>query len=131
MINYLLQHRLPWGSPPFTYASPIPFQDPSDYKILINDWPYGLTEGITHIIVWSKTPIATDEKTGDVTEESRGVIEAFVRRVFVARLGGDAERILWFKNWVALQSVRALEHVHVLVRDVGNDILEEWTGDRA
>jgi len=128
MTNYLLQHRLPWGSPPFKYLSPIPFENTADYKILLNDWPYGLTKDITHIVVWSKTPIATDEKTGDVTVESRKIIEEFVQKIFTARLGGDKERVMWFKNWVALQSVRSLEHIHVLVKDVSQKDLEFWTG---
>jgi hypothetical protein len=130
ITNYLLQHRLPWGSPPFRYTSPVPFEDPSDYKILMNDWPYGLTDDITHVVVWSKTPIPTDEKTGDVTEESRRIIEDFVRRTFVERLNGDADRVVWFKNWVQLQSVRALEHVHVLVKDVNRTDIEFWTGEK-
>ncbi|KAE8454184.1 hypothetical protein EG329_005109 [Mollisiaceae sp. DMI_Dod_QoI] len=129
MTNYLIQHRLPWGSPPFTYTSPIPFEDPSDYKVLLNDWPYGLTPDVTHIVVWSKTPIATDGTRGDVTDESRKVIEGFVERAFVKRLG-DANRVMWFKNWVSLQSVRALEHVHVLVKDATKEDLEFWTGKK-
>jgi len=128
MTNYLMQHRLPWGSPPFSYNSSIPFQDPEDYKILLNDWPYGVTDDITHIVVWSKTPIATNE-TGDVTEESRRVIKGFVGRAFVERLG-DEGRVLWFKNWVSLQSVRALEHIHVLVRNASKEDLEFWTGKK-
>jgi hypothetical protein len=81
-------------------------------------------------VVWSKTPIPTDEKTGDVTEESRRIIEEFVRRTFVERLNGDADRVMWFKNWVQLQSVRALEHVHVLVKDVKRTDIEFWTGEK-
>lgn len=99
-----------------------------DYKILTNDWPYGLTTDTTHIVVWSKTPIPTDEKTGDVTAESRRIIQDFVDRTFVTRLGGDSYRVMWFKNWVQLQSIRALEHVHVLVKDANKKDLEFWTG---
>jgi hypothetical protein len=130
MSQYLLVHRLPkaWGVPPFIPQSQTPFGDPSDYRVLMNDWPYGLTPDITHIVVWSRTPIATDPQTGDMTAESRRNIEEFVQRFFIDRLGSGAEaRVLWFKNWVALQSVRALEHIHVMVKDVGKDILEEWT----
>ena len=137
MTNYLLQHRLPWGSPPFTYNSTIPFDEPSDFKILINDWPYGLADDITHIVVWSKTPIPVDEETGDVTEESRRVIREFVDRTFVGRLDGGSdgegkgeERVCWFKNWVQLQSVRALEHIHVMVRGAKREDLESWTGNK-
>ena len=71
-----------------------------------------------------------------MTEESRRLIEEFVGRTFVARLegvngggGGGRERVLWFKNWSALQSIRTLEHFHVLLRDVPEDLLREWTGE--
>ncbi|KAI0434118.1 hypothetical protein F5Y09DRAFT_5683 [Xylaria sp. FL1042] len=132
MTNYLLIHRLPkaWGSPPFTPASSVPFEDESDYIVLINDWPYGLTPDITHIVVWSRTIIETDSETGDVTAESRQVISNFVNRFFVDRLGpGGEAKVLWFKNWVALQSVRTLEHIHVMVKDASKELLEEWTRD--
>jgi len=130
MTNYILQHRLLWGPPPFKYISSTPFHKPSDYKILLNDWPYGLTSDTTHIVVWSKTPIATDDINGDVTHESRKIIQEFVDRTFVKRLGGDSYRVVWFKNWVRLQSVRALEHVHVLVKDATKEDLEFWTGEK-
>ncbi|KAI3020475.1 hypothetical protein CBS147482_2011 [Aspergillus niger] len=121
----------------FPYKNPIPFADPSDYKILRNDWPYGLAPGISHSVVWLRTPVAVKEENGDVTDESRALIEAFVQRTFVdavVREEGVSEaeardRVLWFKNWAALQSVRSLEHVHVLVRDVSERLLTEWTGE--
>ncbi|KAK1831723.1 hypothetical protein QBC39DRAFT_350769 [Podospora conica] len=130
MTAYLLAHRLPkiWGSPPFHPVSPIPFENPADYRVLINDWPYGLEPGITHIVVWTRAPIETDSDKGDMTPESRRRVAAFVKRYFVDRLGpGGEDRVLWFKNWVALQSVPALEHIHVLVRDVEPSVIEEWT----
>lgn len=130
MTNYLMQNRLPkaWGSLPFTPVSETPFADRSDYRVLKNDWPYGLTPDITHIVVWTRTLIPTDPKTGDVTPESRQLIRDFVKAYFVDRLGpAGEERVMWFKNWVSLQSVRALEHIHVLVKDVDPVMLEEWT----
>lgn len=132
MINYILEKRLPkeWGKPPFTPVSEVPFENEADYKVLLNDWPYGLEEGITHIVVWSRTLIETDSERGDLTEESRRLLGDFVKRRFVDDLEGGEERVLWFKNWVALQSVRALEHIHVLVRGVDDDTLERWTGER-
>lgn len=131
ITNYLIQYRLPWGSPPFTFISSTPFEETSDFKILINDWPYGMTSDVTHIVAWSKTPIATDGKLGDVTGESRKIIEDFVKKTFVKRLDGDESRVIWFKNWVSLQSVRALEHVHILVRNATKEDLEFWTGEKA
>ncbi|EQK98505.1 hypothetical protein OCS_05782 [Ophiocordyceps sinensis CO18] len=131
--QYILANRLPqsWGQPPFAPESQVPFESPADYKVLLNDWPYGLAPGITHIVVWSRTLIPTDPATGDMTPESRARVQDFVKRCFVDALGpGGEKRVLWFKNWVALQSVRSLEHFHVLVRHVGDDTLEGWTGER-
>ncbi|UNI21455.1 hypothetical protein JDV02_007444 [Purpureocillium takamizusanense] len=133
MTNYILTHRLPksWGQPPFTPSSTVPFEDPADFKVLLNDWPYGLDPNITHIVVWSRTLIPTDDDTGDMTPESRKLVGDFVKRYFVNTLGpGGDKQVLWFKNWVALQSVRSLEHIHVLVRDVDDDTLERWSGER-
>lgn len=120
--------------PVFDYHDATPFADPRDYRILPNDWPYGSFEpDITHLIVWSKSRIATDPEHGVVTPESRELIDAFVEKTFVKRLeleGPDAsEKVLWFKNWGALQSVRGLEHIHVLVREVPDGVVEEWTGE--
>jgi hypothetical protein len=101
---------------------------------LLNDWPYGFEPGIKHILVWSRTPIAVDDVEGDVTAESKRVIEGFVERQFVCTLAKDAsisidearKRIMWFKNWVSLQSVRGVDHVHVLVKDAPESLLEQW-----
>ncbi|EAW14319.1 GIG1 family protein [Aspergillus clavatus NRRL 1] len=122
------------SEPVFPFNNPIPFADPSDYKILRNDWPYGVAPGIAHLCVWLRTPVPVQEHGGDLTDESRALIEGFVRETFVERLAKEEGRysrpedhVLWFKNWTALQSVRSLEHIHVLIRDVPESILYEWT----
>jgi Protein of unknown function (DUF3605) len=132
LTNYLLAHRLPktWGTPPFTPRSCIPFEDSSDYRVLLNDWPYGFSPNITHMIVWTRTAIPTNSDIGDLTPESRELIDSFVKRYFVNRIGHDAAaQVIWFKNWAALQSVTALDHIHVLVRDVDSCLMYEWTRD--
>ncbi|PHH76919.1 hypothetical protein CDD80_1093 [Ophiocordyceps camponoti-rufipedis] len=125
---FILANRLPgtWGQPPLSPRSQIPLDDAADYKVLLNDWPYGLEAGISHLVVWSRTPIPTDPETGDVTSKSRALIQDFVDRRFVNSLGPG--RVLWFKNWVTLQSVRSLEHFHVLVRGADEDLLAQWVG---
>ncbi|CAK4032384.1 Hypothetical predicted protein [Lecanosticta acicola] len=132
---FVIQERLHWtptsrpGEPPlFEHVSDVPFEERIDYAVLLNDWPYGFEPGIAHIVVWSKTPIRTDDTLGDVTEESRRLIEEFVERYFVRELdNGGRERVLWFKNWVSLQSVRGVDHVHVLVKDAPEELLKKWT----
>ncbi|KAK2752092.1 hypothetical protein FQN55_007980 [Onygenales sp. PD_40] len=139
ITNYICQERLHWqfrGTDPATHCrNAVPFADPNDYKILRNDWPYGVTPDVTHLVVWLKNSIPVNAENGDMTDESRALIDNFVSKTFTKRLEvmfPDAkDRVLWFKNWTALQSVRSVEHIHVLVRDVPDDIIFEWTGDPA
>ncbi|KIW04737.1 hypothetical protein, variant [Verruconis gallopava] len=134
ITNFILQERVCWsdydpaslnsGEPKFACKSTIPFQVKDDYRILINDWPYGLEPGIVHICVWSKVRLPVDDVNGDLTSAGRKMVEEFVDRTFVDGLGVQGEdKVLWFKNWTGLQSVRGLEHIHVLVRDVDENKL--------
>lgn len=109
----------------------MPFEHPADYRILVNDWPYAFAPDMTHLVVWTRTRIETEPIKGDLTPESRRIIQDFVDRVFVATVGENGKnRVLWFKNWVALQSVRTLEHIHVIVRDLDPEILRDWTEEK-
>lgn len=143
ITNFVVQERLAWtprdpdqpvSAHSFTHHSSVPFEDRRDYAILVNDWPYGFESGIKHILVWTRTPIAVDDDRGDVTPESKRIIEDFVERQFVQTLANEAgishemarETVMWFKNWVSLQSVRGVDHVHVLVRDAPEKLLEQW-----
>ena len=87
--------------------------------------------GIVHIVVWLKNRLETEPEKGDMTPTSKRQIEKFVEKRFMDRLRGlpgAREKVQWFKNWTLLQSVPGLEHVHVLVRDVPEQIVWEWTG---
>ena len=149
---YILRERLHWTPVPlpanvtlsdqvpiFEFKNPQPFANPDDYCILKNDWPYGLAAGILHLVVWLKTPISVKPETGEISEEGREVVEKWVDKTFVQRLikeGGTngaslskeaaLDKILWFKNWTRLQSVRGLDHVHVLLRDIPDPLHAEW-----
>jgi hypothetical protein len=150
IMNFVMRERLNWTwRPPreeerledttvmeryIERVSKIPFADPSDYKILLNDWPYGWEPGLRHIVVWLKPRIPTDPKTGDLTPESRALIEGFVQKTFVEPLrasGFPGDSVQWFKNWPSIQSVRALEHFHVIVKDVPDEYLYQLTGHKA
>jgi len=137
--NYILKKRLRWTplpsstpelGPIFDVRSQTPFQDRHDYKTLPNDWPYGFESGIVHLVVWLKTRLDTEPSKGDMTAKSRKQVEDFVHRTFINRvedLPGAKEKVMWFKNWTALQTVPSMDHVHILVRDVPADIIAEWT----
>ncbi|KAK3207652.1 hypothetical protein GRF29_103g1780079 [Pseudopithomyces chartarum] len=135
ILPFICKERLHWeyNESGLPFKNPIPFGNTSDYCIRLNDWPYGVAPGIRHLVVWLKTPFPVG-KDGELTPESRARIETFVSATFVQRLVGDRhpdapeDRVLWFKNWAALQSVSALEHFHVMVRDVDIGLLQEWVG---
>lgn len=142
---FILNERLHWetspapsgGGPSFQCNNTVPFTDPNDYKILLNDWPYGFTPDVTHIVVWSKVRIPEQKPEGYLTPDSVALVEGFVQRTFIDPLSSNRakadhqhDRVLWFRNWTGLQSVRGLEHVHVLVRDAPQDFLKAWVGDR-
>ncbi|THC88713.1 hypothetical protein EYZ11_011838 [Aspergillus tanneri] len=134
--NFIVQNRLQWkpesneSSTFFPYRNSTPFADQSDYRILRNDWPYGMTPGMVHLVIWSKTPIGVDED-GDPTPESRQLITEFITRTFAAQMRQkkhSGDNIQWFKNRAKWQSVRALEHIHVVLRDVDEDFVTALTG---
>ncbi|KAK5697639.1 hypothetical protein LTR17_023954 [Elasticomyces elasticus] len=130
--QFVIKEKLRWtpeeGDPPrFSHKSNTPFADKADYAILKNDWPYSFEDGVVHLLVWTKAKVETDDDKGDVTPASRKLIEEYVKREFTDELGeGGAERVQWFKNWVSLQSVRALDHVHVMIKDCPPELLEKW-----
>lgn len=80
-----------------------------------------------HIVVWLKQRLPVDAE-GALNEEGREMVREFVKSEFrvKAREGEEGSKVIWFKNTTNLQSVRSLEHVHVLVRDVDEEVLEEW-----
>jgi len=140
ITNFVCQERLHWqplpsssdeSGPIFTCKDERPLASAEDYTILRNDWPYGITANITHLVVWLKIRIPVQHPEGYLTPQSRLLIQDFVQKTFIDRLAMDGlakDQVQWFKNWVGLQSVRGLDHFHVLVRDVPEHISNEWTG---
>lgn len=131
---YLLSQRLFWetiddgsGAMAFEVRNVVPFADAQDFKVLRNDWPYGHEEGVRHICVWLKQRLPVDAE-GALSEEGRGMVERFVDREFRMKAGEEerGSKVLWFKNSTSLQSVRSLEHLHVLVRNVDEKVLKQW-----
>lgn len=135
VMTYLLQQRLFWdpiedetGALTFNVRSPTPFADRNDYKILRNDWPYAFEPGIHHIVVWLKHRLLVDAE-GSLNDEGRKSIDKFMRTEILPKLGAEkpGRGIIWFKNPTNLQSVRSLEHVHLLVKGVDEETLDTLT----
>lgn len=79
VMAYMLRERLHWGGK----EQPIvvlpsgskPFECEEDYRILLNDWPYGVDARIVHLVVWTKFELPDDAET-------EAAVEGFMERTF-------------------------------------------------
>ncbi|KAL9079413.1 MAG: hypothetical protein Q9157_001712 [Trypethelium eluteriae] len=124
VMNFILQERLKWNDMACTGE---PFTNSDDYKILYNDWPYGLEQKIVHLVVWTKFDLEDDPATDDLTPKARREIDEFVERTFRSRV--PRNQVIWFKNWRSLKSVHAVEHFHVLLYDADKEFVRQITHD--
>ena len=129
VFEFVKTKRLNWSA---TTTEDAPFSNPDDYKILYNDWPYGIDSQITHLVVWTKFVLEDDPETGFLTQESHNLIEKFVVDTFCGRSGVERRNLIWFKNWKSLKSIHALEHFHVMIYQADEDFSKNITnGDRS
>ncbi|KAF9890528.1 hypothetical protein FE257_005933 [Aspergillus nanangensis] len=136
VTNFILRNKLHWASHANNhqnrgyYGNKAPLTNSADFRILRNDWPYGMSSGILHLLVWSKTPIPVNGD-GDPTPESRRLILQFIERTFGAEMNTrdqPRDNILWFKNRKRWQSVQALEHIHIMLRNADEGFITRLTG---
>lgn len=69
-----------------------------DFKILYNDWPYGVDTDIIHLVIWTKFQLEEDPATGDLTEAMREKIEDYIQRTFCGRI--SRENVCFDNIWV-------------------------------
>ncbi|KAF2723563.1 hypothetical protein K431DRAFT_310984 [Polychaeton citri CBS 116435] len=125
VMRFVVEERLGWSEHEGEREGGFGCQD--NYKILLNDWPYGVDERIVHLVIWTKFPLPVDHNSelGDLTVEGRQMIDEFVDRKFVSKCGSD--RTIWFKNWSSLKSIHAVEHLHVMLFDPDREFIKEVT----
>lgn len=127
VLQFVQQERLKWHT--LEPSGDAPFCNPADYKILWNDWPYGIDMDITHLVVWTKFFFEVDPVTDDIVPSVRSSIEAFVCSKFCnpEDSGVDRDQVIWFKNWSSLRSVGAIEHFHVMLYRARRDFVDKLT----
>ena len=114
VLAFVQHERLRWED--VTPSGDPPFMNPLDYRILYNDWPYGVEADSTHLVVWTKFPLEEDPETGDLASRAREEVQAFVVRTFCGEKGVSLEQVQSFKNWKSLKSVHALGEMTNLVQ---------------
>ena len=125
MMKFVLRTRLHWDS--VIPSSTIPFGDPTDVKILYNDWPYGVDPRIVHLVVWTKFNLEDESETDDLTPAARQAIDTYVDKTFREHTR-NPDHVVWFKNWKRLKSVHAVEHFHVMLFEPDMKFVEKITG---
>ncbi|KAK1079791.1 hypothetical protein LTR33_006096, partial [Friedmanniomyces endolithicus] len=126
VMRFVVEERLGWGGGKVDLEVEGGLEDPANYKILQNDWPYGIDSRIVHLVVWTKFPLLTNPATEDLTPEAHAEIERVVDETFVAKCG--REKVVWFRNWTSLKSIQAVEHFHVMLFDPEAEFVREVTG---
>jgi hypothetical protein len=53
-----------------------------------------------------------------------------VQEKFLSAVENDPQRVVWFRNWAAIKSVHAVEHIHVLLFGVEEGFVERVTGEK-
>ncbi|MCJ1470550.1 hypothetical protein MMC07_009196 [Pseudocyphellaria aurata] len=128
VLNFIIEKRLQWSDREPKDTDPFNNPDTAfavDLKILYNDWPYGIDTKIIHLVVWTKFELEDDPATGQLVPSVRQQIDDFVGRTFRSRVPGD--NVVWFKNWMSLRSVNAIEHFHVMLHDPDMEFIKEIT----
>ncbi|KAF2010616.1 hypothetical protein BU24DRAFT_427731 [Aaosphaeria arxii CBS 175.79] len=125
IMNFIVNERLKWKS---LAPRGLPFEYDDDIKILHNDWPYGVSPSIVHLVVWTKFDLPEAPGTDDLEPALRAQIDAYVERTFVKEGGLPPTSVAWFRNWQSLKSVHAIEHFHVMLYEPEAGFVERITG---
>lgn len=101
------------------------------FKTTMNDFPYYYEPNIMHLLVWSKIrlPIYLNDTTDidmfetsnnqfpDMNPACQALIDKFLDQTLHDKYGlTPGKDYLWFVNYSNLQSIKAISHVHVLIK---------------
>ncbi|CAL9738187.1 N-acetylglucosamine-induced protein 1 [Monosporozyma servazzii] len=107
------------------------FTKPDLFKTSMNDFPYYYEPNIMHLLVWSKLrlPIYLNDTTEidmfeteknqfpDLNPPCKAVIDKFLDQTLHDKYGLiPGKDYIWFVNYSNLQSIKAISHVHVLIK---------------
>ncbi|KAG7193080.1 uncharacterized protein KQ657_001197 [Scheffersomyces spartinae] len=59
------------------------YEDATQIKILLNDFPYDVEPGITHFVVWYRGLVPVTDSKGDISSETRNQMYLYVKNKFI------------------------------------------------
>lgn len=101
------------------------------FKVTINDFPYNYEPNVLHLLIWSKIklPIYINDTTDidginidhnkypDMNPECERLIDKFLSRTLHDKYKlSYGVNYVWFVNYLSLQSIKDLSHIHVLIK---------------
>lgn len=119
ILDHVLANELGWSPEDLIEGTEgLQLMQPEHLKVIYNLFPYYFADNVIHLCVWSKVRILPDAASveGDISPQTRHEITEYIRKSITEPLGLDDDNVCWFKNWDSLQSVKAISHVHVLLR---------------
>lgn len=138
-VSLYILSRLNWSLEELTYLNTYKFSSTNDkiatcltdkayFKITTNDYPYNFEPDVYHLLVWSKINIPlydndTNESTKNVHMYDR--IEEFLELNVHQRMKISKDDYCWFINYVSLQSIRSISHIHLLIKTSDKNIIEK------
>lgn len=86
------------------------------FKITMNDFPYDFSEGIHHLLIWSKISLPFYvENSESIQKDVFDKLSNFLKYNLENEYRLSSQDYLFFVNYNSLQSVRAISHVHLLI----------------
>lgn len=119
ILDHVLASELGWSSDDLIEeVEGVQLMQPEHLKVIYNLFPYYFADDVIHLCVWSKVRILPDAASaeGDISPQTKDEINQYIRESITKPLGLEDDNVCWFKNWDSLQSVKAISHVHVLLR---------------
>lgn len=114
MMRFILDQKLQWKDTELVAQDAL-FRNKNDFKILMNDWPYGIDKKIIHLVVWTKFALEDDPETGDTRDDVKREIDQWVDEVFGKNCGDENVSTVLSKLFLLCMHVRLLCYLYICI----------------
>lgn len=141
ILQYIL-NKLSWNEPELDQLNDLTFATDQQrlhniftkqslFKTQLNDFPYYYEDNVMHLLIWSKIkiPLYLNDTTDidmfdsqnnnfpDTNPSCVKIIDQFLKQTLCDKFNlKPGKDYVWFLNYSNLQSIKAISHLHVLIR---------------